>query len=291
MNIHRWLNAPIEKIVFVALDIETTGLSPVEDRIVEIGGVKFTTKEVRGNFHSLVNPGIPIPHHVSRIHGITDEDVKGKPNIRKVLVSLKDFLSWDTLIIFYNAWFDLSFLGKAFYDYGISPPSLPVIDLYQIIKTYRHLLPVEKGLSLKKVVEGMGRKRNFHFHRAVEDSLAVKEIFLRVLEKTGVKKLKELIQEKNVIQLKDGFLSGIKLQEELSFLNPWVENRERIGIEYKLEEGSKFMEIIPLDIVKAGKKFYIYASLLPSFKKKFFELRKISYFIKGEKKYPGLFSG
>ena len=64
---------------FVALDLETTGLNPERDAIIEIGAVRFRDGEPQERFHTLVDPGRPIPYEIQQLTGIGDADVAGKP--------------------------------------------------------------------------------------------------------------------------------------------------------------------------------------------------------------------
>ncbi len=268
------LRQPLENITFITLDIETTGLSPIEDKIVEIAGVKFTLREEKRKFHSLINPRIPIPEDVSRIHGIRDRDVKGKPTIREILPSLREFLGWDNILLLYNAWFDLSFLAKAFYDHHITPPPLPVVDIYKLLRFYKESLALER-LSLRKVVETLGKKKSFQFHRAMGDSLALREIFLGLVEKKKIRNLGEILQEKDIILFSEGYTTGNRVEGVYSFLNQYIKERKNISLRYR----HRLFSIIPLDIVKAGKKYYLYSSILPTFEKKFFELEEVREFV------------
>ena len=68
----------------IAIDLETTGLSPLVDRIIEIAAMKITPEETTV-FQTLINPQIPIPPHTTAIHKITDEMVKDSPKLQAVL--------------------------------------------------------------------------------------------------------------------------------------------------------------------------------------------------------------
>ncbi|MCA9478016.1 MAG: 3'-5' exonuclease [Nanoarchaeota archaeon] len=98
---------------YVVLDLETTGLSAYKDRITEIAAVKMHQGKEVDRFHTLVNPGFPIPRHITRLTGITDEMVKDAPSINQVLPALKSFLH-DDIIVAHNAGFDFNFLAHNF---------------------------------------------------------------------------------------------------------------------------------------------------------------------------------
>lgn len=98
---------------YIALDTETTGLSHKNgDRVIEIGAVKFDplTGEVGDEFHRYVNPGIPIPPAVTKIHGITDEMLADKPSFAEIAEELEEFVKGAHVVI-HNAQFDVGFLS------------------------------------------------------------------------------------------------------------------------------------------------------------------------------------
>jgi DNA polymerase III epsilon subunit family exonuclease len=115
-------------ITFVALDTETTGLFPIMHRLVEIGAARFRLdgREL-ATFEQLIDPHIPIPRGIQRVHGITDHMVRGQPTIDHVLPPFIEFLGLpDTILLAHNAPFDLGFLAMALIRLGIAcpPPSL-----------------------------------------------------------------------------------------------------------------------------------------------------------------------
>ena len=98
--------------VFVVFDLETTGLEPKKERIVEIGAVKFDNRGPIGRFSVLIDPGMPMPAEASKINGITDEMLKGKPLLDDVLPDFLRFIE-GTVLIAHNAPFDCSFVDAA----------------------------------------------------------------------------------------------------------------------------------------------------------------------------------
>jgi DNA polymerase III subunit epsilon len=99
------------EVPFVVFDLETTGFSR-DDRIVELGAVIMEGNRVVDQFHSLVNPGRPIPEEVVRIHGITDEKVKDAPRFRDVARGFFDFLFCGFPIVSHNLPFDTRMLAQ-----------------------------------------------------------------------------------------------------------------------------------------------------------------------------------
>jgi len=93
----------------VALDLETTGLEPTRDAIIEIGAVKFKGERLEGEFSTLINPGRDIPAFVTQLTGITNAMVTNAPRILQILPKLEDFVG-DASIIGHNVKFDVGFL-------------------------------------------------------------------------------------------------------------------------------------------------------------------------------------
>ena len=94
----------------ISLDLETTGLDPNLDAIIEIGAVRFRGERVEDEWSTLVNPGVPLPTFIVELTGITDAMLVGAPRFREVLPDLEQFVG-DTPILGHNVQFDLSFLA------------------------------------------------------------------------------------------------------------------------------------------------------------------------------------
>lgn len=98
--------------VFVVFDLETTGLEPKKEQIVEIGAVKFDRRGPIARFSVLVDPGRPMPAEASKVNGITDAMLAGKPSLDEVLPDFLRFIDGAVLIA-HNAPFDCSFVDAA----------------------------------------------------------------------------------------------------------------------------------------------------------------------------------
>ncbi len=110
----------------IVLDLETTGISAYRHRVTEIAAVKLVNGEIVDEFHSMVNPGYPIPRFITRLTGINDEMVADAPPIKDVLPQLKEFLG-DDVIVAHNAGFDMRFLTYNFlmhHDHKLENPAL-----------------------------------------------------------------------------------------------------------------------------------------------------------------------
>ena len=97
---------------FCVVDLETTGGSPGDDTITEVGAVKLRGGECLGRFQTLVDPGRAIPPRITVLTGITQSMVLRAPRIETVLPSLLEFVG-DSVIVGHNVRFDLAFLDAA----------------------------------------------------------------------------------------------------------------------------------------------------------------------------------
>ncbi|MBK9749749.1 MAG: DEAD/DEAH box helicase [Chloroflexi bacterium] len=157
----------------VALDLETTGLDPTQDQIIEIGAVRFRNGEVIDEFNELVDPGRPIPPIVSTLTGIQNDDLVGKPRLATVLPKLKEFVG-DSPFVGHNIGFDASFL----YKQGALQDNLR-IDTYELASV---LLPTAPRYNLTSLTQML----NFDIesaHRALYDAKATAFLYWKLWEK------------------------------------------------------------------------------------------------------------
>lgn len=96
---------------YVVFDLETTGFSPIKDKIIEIGAVKVEHGEITDKFSTFVNPKVPIPFQITQLTSITDQMVIGAPDIETVLPQFMEFIG-DAALVAHNASFDVSFIEQ-----------------------------------------------------------------------------------------------------------------------------------------------------------------------------------
>jgi len=166
------LESPMPRI-YVALDLETTGLQFDRDAIVEIGAVKFRGNELLGEWSSLVNPGRALPHKIERLTGIASRELERAPSLHQVLPQLTRFIGENPLVG-HNIQFDLAFLQRA--GYTAPPPALDTFELACI------LMPYASRYSLGKLMDELGIEFPTR-HRATEDARAVQQLFVALLER------------------------------------------------------------------------------------------------------------
>jgi DNA polymerase III subunit epsilon len=162
---------------FVALDLETTGLSPENDRIVEVAAVRFDSSgRDLGEFHALVNPDRPVSARAREIHGISDADLAAAPFAGVVLAR---FLAWldeaaGATLLAHNASFDAAFLGAELARNGIARNDLAIVDTLPL---GRKLASDSPNHRLDTLARRFGLDPS-NAHRALADSLRVKGLWL-----------------------------------------------------------------------------------------------------------------
>lgn len=169
--------------IFIAVDIETTGLSLTDDRITEVAAVRFCNGKKTDVFRTYVDPEKDIPEEIVNLTGITNEIVKDAPKVRTVLDDLKSFCGSEILIA-HNAPFDLGFIDINMQKYHLKW-DYNVIDT---LKLTRSLYPNEKH-SLIEMAHKHGVELE-KWHTAEADATATGYLFIKILEGTERDKLK-----------------------------------------------------------------------------------------------------
>lgn len=121
------LGTPLHEVTFVVVDLETTGTTPADCGITEIGAVKVRGGQVLGEFQTLVNPGTPVPAFIAALTGITTSMVAAAPPVEQVLGSFLEFAR-GTVLVAHNAPFDIGFLKAAAARYDFVWPGNQVLD-------------------------------------------------------------------------------------------------------------------------------------------------------------------
>ncbi|NLL76518.1 MAG: PolC-type DNA polymerase III [Clostridiales bacterium] len=174
---------------FVVFDIETTGFSPVNNRIIEIGAVKVENGQIADRYSTFVNPDVPIPFEIEKLTSINDDMVMGAPMIDVILPQFLEFCQ-DAVLVAHNANFDMSFIMENIRRLGIKK-EFTYVDTVGIA---RILLPHQAKHTLDAVCKTLGISLANH-HRAVDDAEATAEIFIKfmsMLKADGADTLKKV---------------------------------------------------------------------------------------------------
>ena len=209
---------------YVVFDIETTGFSSKNDKIIEIGAVKLKDGEIVDSFSTFVDPKVNIPYKITELTSITQNMVNGQPTIDEVLPKFMEFVG-DSVLVAHNAAFDVGFIKKNLMDMGKTLKN-PVMDTVPLA---RYLYPDLKKVKLNLVAKHLGISLENH-HRAVDDAKATAEIL-----KFSFKKMKEEMDIHDVKTLNEKYLSNIDVKK-LPLHHIIILAKNQIGIKnlYKL---------------------------------------------------------
>jgi DNA polymerase III epsilon subunit family exonuclease len=160
--------------VRIALDLETTGLHPEQDVILEVAAIKFQGGEILEQFESFVTPRRPVPYRVQRLTGIVPELLTNAPTFESISSKLQRFLG-DFPLVGHSIPFDASFLQR----HGLARTN-PLIDTFELASI---LLPSSSSYSLGQVATSLGLHVPEDRHRAMVDTVLAMRVFLLLHER------------------------------------------------------------------------------------------------------------
>ena len=206
------LGTPLSAVTFCVVDLETTGGSPNDCAITEVGACKVRCGEVVGTFQTLVNPNCRIPAYISHLTGIDEILVAEAPSIEGVLPNLLEFLK-DTVLVAHNARFDVSFINAALARAGYPLLANDVVDT---AKLARKILSGEVPNNRLETLARHLRCAHKPNHRAYPDVLATIDVLHHLIERVagfGVSTLDDLMRI-SATRL-DGTFKKISLAEDM----------------------------------------------------------------------------
>ena len=264
----------------MAVDLETTGLSPLIDKIIEIAAVKVLPSGHTETFHHLINPLIDIPEFTYQFHGLKNEDVKNASTIKKPLKSFWEFVE-RLPIIAHNSAFDLGYLIKASHDFQLSFPPLDVYDSCRFARAvYKGKENSPPNFKLSSLAQYFGFELKHHV--ALEDTFACMKVMAgaihqgesipKALEKSFVFRLSNF--EKN-----ECFNFSTRLKE----LPGLVQQKDLLQLDYKGNSSSERKRPIrPIGLMPLPTGPVLFAECLLTGMNKSFILKKIKSFQKLE---------
>lgn len=171
---------------FVVFDIETTGFSNSNDKIIEIGAVKIKDCEIVDTFSTFVNPKIEIPQKIVELTKINNSMVENSPLIETVIRDFYNFCD-GAILVAHNIDFDMSFIRRNGWKFGFDFQNslMDTIDLCKLI------FPELKRYKLNFVTKHLGIVLDNH-HRAVDDAKATAHVLIKCFEKLESKNINSL---------------------------------------------------------------------------------------------------
>jgi len=190
---------------YVSLDLETTGLDPQHDAVIEVGALRFSGSHEIESFSTFVNPGRRIPQFITELTGISDAEVARAPSIRQVAQELRTFVGDDTLVG-HNIGFDVAFLRK---EKVLS--TNPRIDTFSLASI---LVPHAGRYSLENLVHELGLAFEAQTHRALDDARLAHALFV-ALEERALQLPQPVLEEISTLGSKVGWAPSSFFQEAL----------------------------------------------------------------------------
>ena len=158
---------------YVALDLETTGLDPEKDTIIELGAVRFRDGEILDKFSQVVNPGRRIPPNIQQLTGISQAEADAAPPLAQVAAAFRRFVG-DAPVVGHNVAFDIGFMRTHdLYNFN------PLLDTFELALI---TLPGLPSYKLGRIAEHLGVSLE-NAHRAYDDAEATMHIFEAMRQK------------------------------------------------------------------------------------------------------------
>ncbi|MCM1254113.1 MAG: 3'-5' exonuclease [Clostridium sp.] len=210
---------------YVCLDLETTGLNPKTDKIIEIGALKVRAGQTTDRMETLVNPGRTLEQHVIELTGIQDEQLLDAPDITEVLPRLLDFIGED-ILLGHSVLFDYSFVKKAAVNQKLTFEKSGIDTL----KIARKFLPELESRSLGFLCGHFGIEHNAH--RALADAEATSVLYGKLAQLFYKEHEKDFAPIPLIYQAKRDTPIMIPQKEQLYKLI----DRHKITIEYQVDK-------------------------------------------------------
>lgn len=268
--------SPYFKESLTFFDVETSGLSPMINEIIEFGAIKidFQTGKV-SKFESLLKNSSPLSSKNISIHGITNEDLENAPEQLKIVNEFFEFIK-DSSLVAYNAQFDLGFLITEIWKYKLNPSLEKVIDaLYMARASYKTVENRPENYRLDSFKSFYNLELNSH--RAFDDSLVCLEVFYQCMEilKWDARSISRFI----IYNFKkpgttENFLNDDS--EKIKLIKKAISDGKSININYKGgSKGSTPRPIQPIALLPMPNCVNLYARCLKDEQFKLFNTKRI----------------
>ena len=168
----------------VAVDTETTGLSPKRDHVIEVGAVHFGAGGIRDEpFSSLVRCPVPLSPFITQLTGITDAMLSSAPTADQLMPRFLEFVGGgDSILVAHNARFDMGFLNAALERVGLPPLVNDFVDTLPVVRTLMPALRksgVAHPYGLQNLIRALGLD-TARAHRAWDDAASCAKLLLRL---------------------------------------------------------------------------------------------------------------
>ena len=224
---------------FICLDLETTGLNPKTDKIIEIGAIRIENGVETGSFETFVNPGRLLEGRITELTGIRDDELQHAPTISEVLPGFLEFTK-ELPLLGHSVLFDFSFIKKAAVNQKLTFER----DGIDTLKIARKYLPELPSRSLGHLCEHF--QISHQAHRALEDAKATVRLYEILWEKFGgQEELTKMSEISEGQEKKNSLFQPTKLIYQAKKDSPITKNqKERL---YKLIQQHKIDTVYDID--------------------------------------------
>lgn len=230
---------------YIALDLETTGLNPRSDKIIEIGALKIIDGKIIDTYSTLVDAGIPISERITKLTGISNRDITGEIKTEKAINELLEFCG-DSILLGHNIIFDYSFIKQAAINQKLKFEKTGIDTL----KIAKKVLPNLEKRSLEYLCDYYQIDHE-NKHRAYDDAKAASDLYIRLFRDFG---------ENNLDSFKPfGLFYHVKKQmpitgKQKSYLNDLLKyHRIKLDLEINALTKSEASRIIDKIILNHGR--------------------------------------
>ena len=197
---------------YIALDLETTGLNPKQDKIIEIGAVRVENGQETGRFHTMLNPHRELEERITELTGISGDMLKDAPDIVDIL---EEFLAFcgELPLLGHHVIFDYSFVKRAAVNQGMSFEKTG-IDTLTIC---RRFMPAEESKRLGAACAFYGLQQE-SAHRALGDALDAHRLYQKLVKKHGAEAPEVFAAKPLIYKVKREQPASKKQKEDLRYL-------------------------------------------------------------------------
>lgn len=263
----------------VAVDLETTGLSPLVDKVIEIAAVKITEQGEVSTYHQLINPMIDIPEFTIQFHGLRNEDLISAPTIKKPLKVFWEFVGRHPMIA-HNSTFDLGYLIKSSHDHQIDFPPLDIYDSCRYARAvYKNTENSPENFKLSTLAQFVGFELKHHV--AIEDTYACLKIMAHLADvdtdhKSAMEK--SFVFRLSNFDRNDCFNYSTRLKDLVGM----VQGKHLVQLDYKGSGPGRIRPVRPIGLMPLPKGPVLFAECLLTGMNKSFILKKIKSYQKLE---------
>lgn len=198
---------------YIAVDLETTGLQPKTDRIIEIGAVKVTDGQIADRFTSFVNPQAALAGQTTELTGITDEMLTGAPTVGEIIGPFLDFCEGGLPLLGHHIIFDYSFLKRA----AVNLQREFEREGIDTLKLCRRFMPEQERKSLDAACAFFGIER-VQAHRAAADAEDAHRLYQALLLRFGEDRPEVFTEKPLIYKVKREQPASKKQKEGLRYL-------------------------------------------------------------------------